>query len=473
MDKSQEEMIRHLYEVEKLSMRQIAARLRAGRERISRIIKGGKQLPRPPREDIVSPYRRLIAQWYEDYPSLRARQVYERLLSYGFKGSYPTVILYTRKYRNNKKVRPYHELEFLPGEEAQVDWMIATGLPFGCAYGFVFILSYSRYLYGRFYPKASLEFFLDGHIGAFREVGGIVHTCRYDNLKSVVIQRRPELKLNPQFLDFSRHYGFSLHLCNVGMAHEKGRVERVIRDIRSFLGVNTFESLADLNKKFNLWRCDRNKRIHRMTGKTPLDALGEERLHALPQIHYKPYRIIIASVSKTGFVSFETNKYSLPGEYCGKVCQIFAFPEYIEIVIGGKKVATHTRSFDRMQKKENPLHRERLINITPNFKYQRIYQLVKGMDKDLAFFLQQAEAEGQDPVSLSYEIFQLLRKTSKHMLLSAIRQANALSVCNLKLIYSLLQIPSKKEKAAVYPQNQKLLKIDYHERDLKDYDEFI
>lgn len=468
MDKSKEELIKHLFEVERLSMRQIAAQLGMCRKNVAKIIKQ-KQLPQPERKDILSPYKRLIEQWYKEYSSLKASQVYERLCSYGFEGSYPTVCTYTQGFRK-KKVKAYHELNFLPGEEAQVDWMIETGSAFGPAYGFVFILSYSRYLFAKFYPKQSLEFFLDGHIEAFKEISGIVHTCRYDNLKSVVIQRKPELKLNSQFLDFSRHYGFSIYLCNVGKGNEKGRVERVIRDIRDFLRVNTFDTLSQMNKQFTQWRLSRNKKVHRITGITPFDGLKQEKLNPLPQIHYKPYKIIIASVSKTGFVSFETNRYSVPTEYCGKVCHILAYPDQLQIALSGKRIATHPRCFGVNQRKENPLHREKLLNMTPNFKYQRIYQLVKKMDKDLSFFLQRAEAEGQDPINIAYELFQLLKIVSKSMLLSAIRQANDHKVYKLKLIYSLLKVPGNNP---VYPQDQKLLKIDYQKRNLKDYDEFI
>jgi transposase len=471
MDESQEGLIKQLYEIEGLSMRQIATRLGVCRKRISLIIKGKGKIPSPIVENILTPYKRIIAQWYKEYPSLKAIQVYERLVPYGFKGSYPTVCLYTRKFRN-KKSKAYYELEFLPGEEAQIDWMVLAGTSFGTVYGFVFILSYSRYLYCKFYPKQSMEFFLDGHIEAFQKVGGIVHTCRYDNLKSVVIQRKPELKLNPQFLDFSRHYGFSIYLCNVGKANEKGRVERVIRDIRNFLRVNRFDSLKDLNKKFSQWRCIRNEKVHRSTGKTPLDGLKQERLRPLPQIPYKPYRVITTSVSRTGFVSFETNRYSVPIEYCGNVCQIFAYPDQLKIVILGKTIANHSRCFDVNQKKENPLHRQRLLKKTPHFKYQRIYQLVKRMDKDVSSFLHKAENEGQDPLNMAYEIFQLLKVTSKYTLCSAIRQANNLGVYRLKLLYSLLKVPQQKE-SPVYPQDQKLLKIEYRKRDLKDYDEFI
>jgi transposase len=173
----------------------------------------------PPVATLMTSYERIIHEWYKEYPFLKASQIYEKLREHDYRGSYGTVCLYTRGYRQ-KKGKAYHELEFLPGEEAQVDRM-EERFPFGTAYGFVFLLAYSRYLYVRFYPRHSLEFFLDGHIEAFREIGGIARRNRYDNLKSVVKSRKPELKLNAQFLDFARHYGFSIHACNPYRANEK------------------------------------------------------------------------------------------------------------------------------------------------------------------------------------------------------------------------------------------------------------
>jgi len=108
----------------------------------------------------VAPYGRLIAEWYRQYPSLKVIQILERLRSHGFTGGYTSVKLFTRPFRQKPK-QTYHELVFLPGEEAQVDWMQCR-FPFGTVHSFVWILSYSRYLYARFYPGQSMEFFLAG-----------------------------------------------------------------------------------------------------------------------------------------------------------------------------------------------------------------------------------------------------------------------------------------------------------------------
>lgn len=460
--------IRHLREVEGLSDRQIAAQLGISRKRLSRLVKG--VVPRRTRAPIIAPYERLIEEWYRQYPSLKAVQVYARLQSYGYPGAYTTVKDYTRSLRRKKK-RMYHELEFLPGEEAQVDWMQRT-FPFGTAYGFVFLLSYSRYLYLRFYPRQSLEFFLEGHMEAFREIGGVPQGGRYDNLKSVVIRRRPELTFNAQFLDFARHYGFSLHACNPQRANEKGRVERVIRDAQDFLSVTEFRDMADLNLKVTTWRQERNQRVHRTTKHTPVEMLQEERLKSLPAISYQPYRAITGVVSTTGFVTFDTNRYSVPSSSSGRTCQILAYPRHVEIVIDGRKVAAHPRSFGRNEKREHPAHRERLVEITPQFKLQRILQLMRKLDPAIADFLVRAEGEAQDPLQTAYDLFRLLKGNAKETLISAVKEANRLGIYRAAHVRSLL-VPASRKDHPVYPQDDTLLDITYESRELDHYDDLI
>lgn len=470
MEEALQSQIRHLYEVEGLTKRQIGKKLGICRNRVSRIIHS-KHMVSPPATILMTPYERIIQEWYKEYPFLKASQIYEKLREHDYRGSYGTVCLYTRGYRQKKR-KAYHELEFLPGEEAQVDWMEGR-FSFGIVYGFVFVLSYSRYLYVRFYPGHTLEFFLEGHMEAFREIGGVAHRNRYDNLRSVVIQRRPDVKLNAQFLDFARHYSFSIYPCNPYRANEKGRVERVIRDIRDFLRIHTFDSLSELNTKVSLWRTERNKRVHRSTGKTPLEMLKEEKLKVLPAIQYQPHRTIHATISRTGFMEFETNRYSLPAEYADMSCELVIYPEQLEIRVKGKKVATHKRSFAKKHKIEHPSHREKLLSVTPQFKEKRIYQLMKNIDRAMEKFIATAESEGSDGMDVAYELFKILRVVSKEMLVSAIRQANDLGISKVKYLKSLLKLPQDKQDNPVYPQNRKLLEITYEGRELRYYDELI
>lgn len=457
-----------LRQVEQLSQRQIAEALGIGRKRIRRILKGTNSAKALPKKSILDEYIHLITHWYKEYPKLKALQVYERLKSYGYQGSYPLVALFTQAYRK-PKVKAYHPLVFLPGEEAQIDWFFFNHPGLGQVAGFVYVLACSRYAWGIFYPKTSFEFFLAGHLECFKHIGGLAHCHRYDNLKSVVLKRAPVIEYNPQFLDFSRFYGFSIYLCNPYKGNEKGRVERLIRDIRVFLYAETFVDLNDLNRKFHLWLEKRNNTEHRATGKTPKDLFTRELLIRLPLQAYLPRRIIPAVASKTALVEFETNKYSVPSTCAGKAVDIAAYPEDIQISLSGGKVATHKRCFGKKQIIQNPLHAERLLNHTPNFKMQRILQLITGMDEAFLGFIAQQDTE-DERTRAAYELFTLLKTHSRAMLASAVRELNTLSCFKVKALRSLLQLPEPKESALLWPQNQKLLNLAYEERSLNDYD---
>lgn len=470
MDSMTIQQVRQLYEVERLSLRQIVQKLQVSRKTVSRIIQD-PPLKKITRKLLCQPYDRLIREWYQEYPFIKATQVYERLKSYGFPGGYGTVKRYTRPLRQ-KKSPGFHELTFLPGEEAQIDWM-EWRFPFGVLYGFVYLLAYSRYLFVHFYPRHSLEFFLDGHLRAFQEIGGLAHRHRYDNLKSVVLKRTPEITFNPQFLEFSRHYGFSIHPCTPGRANEKGRVERVIRDLKDFLKITPCQHLYAANRQAYFWRQERNQRMHRSTDQKPTDLLKEEKLKTLPQIPYRPYRIVLAQISKTGFVEFDTNRYSVPSAYANTTAEILAYADHLEIVVRGKHIANHPRSWEQKQKIENPKHRQSLLNRTPHFKRQRIYQLLTGMDPKVAHFLKQAEEEGQEPYQTGYELFRILLTTSKTTFLAAVREAIQLKIYKTRYVQSLLGSDLSRPPHPVYPQNPTLLTLTYERRSLRDYDDLI
>lgn len=460
----------YLREVEKLSIRQIARELRICRKRIRRTLKGRPTGICVKKPSILEPYRHLIATWYGQYPHLKAKQIYERLLAYGYSGSYRRVSECTAGQRR-KKTAAYHTLEFLPGEEAQVDWFFFNHPRLGKLAGFLYVLAYSRYAWGKFYPKTTFEFFLAGHLECFQHLKGLARRHRYDNLRSVVLSRKESgIEYNPQFLDFARFFGFSIHVCNPYSGNEKGRVERVVRDVRTFLYGRDFSDLKDLNLKFLDWFIRRANQIHRTTNKTPLVLLSEEKLLSLPQGIYSPTRTIPAvSVSKTALVEFETNHYSVPSSCASKSAEIVAWPEKIEIYVRSQRVAVHARSFEHKHLIRNPLHAEGLLERTGYFKYQRILQLMQSMAPEFRDFLK-AHQDETEKIQAAYELFGLLKTYSRTILLSALRELTGMGVFKIKALRSLLNLPSPKEGDPLWPTDPKLLNMTYAPRSLKDYD---
>jgi transposase len=469
MDETRRIEVRRLRDVEGLTGRQIAEKLQMGRRTVSRVL-SGMTVQKHKKPSIIAPYQRLIAEWYKATPALMAFQVLNRLRGYGYTGGYGTVKLATMGFRK-KRPEAFSELTFLPGEEAQVDWMEWKIGPTP-VHGFVYVLAWSRYAVFHFYPRQSLEFFLDGHIRAFHQVGGVAHRHRYDNLRSVVLQRYPTVRYNPAFLDFARHYGFSLHACNVARGNEKGRVERIIRDCKGFLRVTPVTNLPELNAQVLVWQQERNLRVHRTTQRPPAELLPEEKLRPLPQIDARPYRRVSATVSKTAFVEFDLNRYSVPATCAGLAAEILALPDAVEVLVSGRRVAVHPRLFGRNEKTELPAHREGLLLRSPRTKFQRIHELMAGLGPEIKLFLENGQAEGEDPIQAAYVLFRHLRGISKETLLSAVREANTLKVYKIKYVHSLLANLGAPEPPTVRPQDERLLEITYEARQLDDYDDF-
>jgi hypothetical protein len=163
-----------LYQTENFSMRQVAEYCGMCTKTVSRIIKAeGAPVRHCNSLPLIVPYQRLIAAWYVQHPKLKATQVYARLKGLGFTGSCATVERATRKLRTRKPVM-FHERVLLPAEEAQVDWMVLS-VPLGYGVRICLHPGLSRNLVVRFYPKMTFEFFLDGHLEAFRECMGGAH----------------------------------------------------------------------------------------------------------------------------------------------------------------------------------------------------------------------------------------------------------------------------------------------------------
>ena len=73
----------------------------------------------------------------------------------------------------------------------------------------------------------------------------------------------------------------------------------------------------------------------------------QAKLYPLPKYRYDPAKRVEARVNAFSTVRFETNAYSVPVRYCGKMVTVKALPERIDIWLGGEKIASHIRSYGR------------------------------------------------------------------------------------------------------------------------------
>lgn len=471
MEETANQTILYLRDVLKLSFYQIQDKTGIPRKRASRIYQGYSREDRKQRVFILDEYRHIISGWFKDHPSLRAQQIHQWLQARGVEISYPAVVRYTRDFR--KKIpKAYHPLTFLPAEEAQADWCFINHPRLGKLCCFVFILSYSRYLFAHVFARHSFEFFIEGHVMAFSAIKGMPHSMRYDNLSTVVLKRRPEIQYNARFLEFSRHFALEIRLCNPGAGNEKGRVERAIRTMRGtfFNTMEKYSSLKALNQGLHEWVDNKNHTVHRATEKKPVDLITEEKLRPLPE---KPWHNVCihtpVKTTKTAMMIFDTNSYSVPDYHVGKALSIHSTPDTVKIYDGDKQVASHPRSFERRIQIINPLHRS-YSKLSVKAKMQRIHAVIKDLHPAISDFLDKNLVFGEDPHKTAYEIFKLMKTHSRGMLISVASECLKKKSPRLRTFLSYLRMEPL-EAETVKPQNGELLNISYTPRGLEEYDE--
>jgi transposase len=363
--------ILQLHYSEGLSRRLIATQLGIDRKSVSRVIArrevrlSGES--RRPRQTLLQPYHARIEELLEKAPGRSAVNILQKLRSAGYTGGITILRDYLRTIRAPVPKEAFHELDFAMGEVAQVDWG-----EFGDVFGdgtkvhvFVMVLCYSRLLYLEFTLRETLPTLLRCYERALCFFGGRCREYWHDNMPTVVAERMGKLaRLTVGFSAYAGFHGFHAVLCNVGAAHEKGRVEDGVKLVRhQFWPGRDFRDLADLNAQAIEWR-DRwcNRREHAATGKVPELMFAQERETLLPlrPERYDTDEIFSCEVSRFFRVRFETNFYSVPWTLAGKTVTVRADDRMVRIFYGPKRVTQHARCYRKHQKIVNPAHSQGL-----------------------------------------------------------------------------------------------------------------
>jgi transposase len=367
--------IRRDHRVEGSSIRELADRYHVHR----RTVRAALESAAPPARKVpersaprLGPFVGVVEEWLradlEAPPKQRhtARRVWVRLIEeHGVEGlSYSTVRDHVRKARESilaeagvaageAMVPQVHA----PGAEAEVDFgELAVDLPDGRVkcYLFTFRLSFSGKAVHRVFGSQSQEAFLEGHIAAFEELGGVpTRHIRYDNLSSAVNEvlfgtgrRRTE---NERWVLFRSHYGFDAFYCRPGIegAHEKGGVEGDVGRFRRqrLTPVPKVDCLDELNELVRAWDGrDDGRRIEGHPSTVGADFSIEAPLLApLPFEAFDPGVVLTPMVSKSALITVRTARYSVPARLIGRRVRVSLRASQLVVFDGRTEVARHPR----------------------------------------------------------------------------------------------------------------------------------
>jgi len=363
--------IRQLRDEEHLSAAQIAAALSLDERTVGKWIDVEKYQPRKAgqRASKLDPFKSTIVRLLGQHP-YSAKQLLHRLREAGYTGGYSILKAFVQHVRPTS-APAFLTLRFAPGQSAQVDWGDAGLLPVGNTRRrlsfFVMVLCYSRRMYVEFTLAQTQEHFLACHQHAFEYFNGVSSEVIVDNCKTAILSHPVGQSAvpHPRYLDFARHYGFTIKACGPRKPHEKGRVEKGVHYVKqNFLAGLQLSSLEAINAAARRWLDEvANVRVHGETHQTPQELFAAEH-SSLQPLTIKPYEPAVLDtvpVSQRCRITFDTNRYSVPPAYAGKTLVLKVYPDRLVLFHQDQRIAEHARRYDRHQDFEKPEHVQALL----------------------------------------------------------------------------------------------------------------
>ncbi len=316
-----------------------------------------KQLKRKSQFDEV---RSFIEEQLEIYPRMTATKLLRKI-----KIEHPEITVGVRAFRNylkpfrakyrNRKIRYYRPVfSTIPGEQVQVDageYIVrkdSAGQEMK-VYFVSFVFSYSGKMYVSYQSRPyKTDDFIKAHLEAFHYFGGVAKECVYDQTKLVVIKEKyREVWFNEQFHRFALKYEFLPIVCAGYDPESKGKVERSIRYIKEdFLYGDIFPNLESVRIASLIWLDEvANIRLHSRTKRQPSEMFLEEKPF-LNTHYYTTEEANQRLTDKTGLISFEGNKYSVPSSFQRKKVIVERAENilFIRDFASGKEIAQHRLS---------------------------------------------------------------------------------------------------------------------------------
>jgi transposase len=384
-----------------------------------------------------------------------ATQIYQRIKQNGFDGGSTIVEDYVRKIRPPRS-KAFLKLVFAPGECAQVDWGSYGSVRVGSTRRrlsfFVMVLCHSRMMYVEFTVLQTMEHFLGCHQNAFQYFGAVPQKIMVDNLKSAVLKRimgQPPV-FNPKYLDFAKHYGFTIAACNVGKGNEKGVVENgvgyVKKNLLNGLDITDFKIMQPATQHW--LESVANVRTHGQTGQKPVDMFAKEKIFLQPLPH-EPYDIGVVRqmrASRQFRLTIDTNHYSVPAQLAGVRLTVKLYPDRICFYHDNNLVARHVRSYDRHCDFEHPDHPKALLQQRKKAQDQKIFMRFLSLSDKAQQYYRQLEQRRLNPFHHIRQIVALSEIYGNEAVARAIEDAFSFAAFSCEYIANLLEQRSRRVK---------------------------
>jgi len=341
------------------SIRKISRILKISRKTIRRILSGKAptEVKKLSRYESLAPLVCELFQRVEGNAVLVQKEL-DHLYGHQLPYTSLTHLVRSLKLRPEKIIRS-GTFTYEPGREAQHDTsphrVLIAGkmLKAQCA---SLVLANCRLLFFQYYPRFTrfeAKIFLTA---ALSYLDAVPEICVIDNTSVLVAAGSgADAIIAPEMQAFGAIYGLRFVAHAIGHADRSALVERNFRYIEtSFLPGQDFSSWPALNAAARRF-CDElaNSKIKRALGMSPRQAYVSERpfLKPLPAVKPPVYQALSRTVDLYGYVTVDTNRYSVPEALCGKRVEIHKGLYHLRIFYNMRPVASHTRLIEQRDSK--------------------------------------------------------------------------------------------------------------------------
>ncbi|MFC1895799.1 IS21 family transposase [Thermodesulfobacteriota bacterium] len=340
-------------------MRQISRILKMSRKTVRRILAGKApdKIQRPSRYESLAP---LVCELFNRYQGNAVRIQAELTDQYGHHVPYASLTHRVRALNlRPDKTQRSGTFTYPPGREAQHDTsphrvtIADKTVKAQCA---SMVLANSRLLFFQYYPRFTrfeAKVFLSTALDYFDAAPEL---CIIDNTSVLVAAGSgADAVIAPQIEAFAAIYGMRFMAHAIGHANRSALVERNFHYIENnFLPGQNFSNWQALNAACRNW-CDQvaNSKIKRALGMTPRQAYQSERpfLKPLPAVRPPLYQALSRTVDMYGYVTVDTNRYSVPERLCAKSVEVHKGLYDMRIFYNHRLVASHERLIDQRDTK--------------------------------------------------------------------------------------------------------------------------
>jgi len=283
-------------------------------------------------------------EWIEEQVRCgrNAMAIYQDLVElFGFTHRYNSVKRFVRLLKK-KDPEQYDRLEFLMGEEAQVDYgQGALTLHSSGKYRrprlFLMTLKYSGRAFRKVVWKSSKETWCRLHEEAFRYFGGCPQYVTLDNLKEGVI--KPDIyepDLNPLYAAILKYYDVVADPARVRDANRKGTVENAVKYTQNTaLKGRKFDSIEPQNEWLMHWEGRwAARRIHGRIKRQVEELFQEEKpyLQPLPLMPFRYFQQETRTVYDDGTTQVGQSYYAASPAPIGSQVVVRIYDDQVEIL---------------------------------------------------------------------------------------------------------------------------------------------